>query len=201
MNNIYITLAVEDRLSEAVAKKILQQIDPRFHVIQCLCKGGQGYLKTNINAFNKAANSLPFFVLTDQDRGCPPNTISKWLKHKANRYLIFRIAVMEIESWILAHRDAFADFLSVSSTLIPGNTDTIKDPKQLLLSIASRSRLTRLKSDIIPVSGSTAQIGPDYNNRLSQFVKDHWNAFDAKTNSDSLNRTIKRIQQFKEHFK
>ncbi len=108
---------------------------------------------------------------------------------------------MEIESWILAHRDAFANFLLISPTLIPNNTDSIKDPKQLLMSIASRSRSTRLKSDIIPASGSTAKIGPDYNNRLSQFVKDDWDAFAAKTNSDSLSRAISCIQQFREHFK
>jgi len=40
MSDIYFTLAVEDRLSEAVARKILTQIDPSLHVGQCLCKGG-----------------------------------------------------------------------------------------------------------------------------------------------------------------
>ncbi|MCG8339295.1 MAG: hypothetical protein MJE63_32715 [Proteobacteria bacterium] len=200
MSEIYFTLAVEDRLSEAVARKILKQIDPSFHVKQCLCKGGQGYLKTNINAFNKAANSIPFFVLTDQDRGCPPMILSKWLKHEANKYLIFRIAVMEIESWILAHRGAFAEFLSISPALIPNNTDSIEDPKQLLLTITARSRSTRLKSDIIPKSGSTATVGPDYNNRLSLFVKDYWNPFEASENSESLARALNRIKQFKDRY-
>jgi len=139
--------------------------------------------------------------LTDQDKGCPPTIIAKWLKHKANKYLIFRIAVVEIESWILAHRDAFAEFLSISPTLIPNNTDSIKDPKQHILSIASRSRSNRLKSDIIPKTGSTAQIGPDYNNRLMQFVKDHWNATEASVNSESLNRAMNRIKQFKDQYK
>ena len=97
MTDIFITLAVEDSLSEAVAKKILYQSDKNYHVTNCLCNGGYGYLKTKINAFNKAAKVWPFLVLTDQDKGCPPDKIKRWLNHKANSNLIFRIAVMETE--------------------------------------------------------------------------------------------------------
>ena len=56
--DIYITLAVEDSLSEAVARKILHQSDKNYHVTNCLGLKGSGYLKIKINSFNKAAKEL-----------------------------------------------------------------------------------------------------------------------------------------------
>ncbi len=123
MKNIYITLAVEDYLSEIVARKLLEQTDQNYRVSKCLCNRGQGYLKSKINSFNQAAKVMPFFVLTDQDRGCPPTLISSWLKQEASKYFIFRIAVMEIESWVMAHREAFAEYFSISLDSIPQNMD------------------------------------------------------------------------------
>ena len=198
MTNIYITLAVEDSLSEAVAKKILYQSVKNYQVTKCLCRGGYGYLKSKINAFNQAAKAMPFFVLTDQDKGCPPEKIEGWLQHKANSNLMFRIAVMEVESWVMAHRKAFAKFISVPVTRIPNNTDEIENPKQYLLSLVRKSRSRRLRDDIVPRPGSTAKIGPDYNARLSEFIRYKWDVYEAKKISESLNRAFLRIQEFKQ---
>ena len=198
MRELYITLAVEDYLSEAVAGKMLKQIDPSYQVKQCLCKGGHGYLQSKINNFNQAAQFTPFFVLTDQDRGCPPEKISRWLKQKPSRYFIFRIAVMEIESWVMAHREAFAEFMGISSDCVPKKTDELEDPKRSLLTLAARSRSSRLRADLIPAPGSTAAVGPDYNNRLSGFIRTDWNVFEAEKNSESLRRAVVRIRELAE---
>ena len=200
MKDIYITLAVEDYLSEVVARKLLKQTDQNYRVSKCLCNRGQGYLKSKINNFNQAAEVMPFFVLTDQDRGCPLTIISSWLKREPSKYLIFRIAVMEIESWVMAHREAFAEFFSISLDLIPQNMDELSDPKQFLINLVSRSRSGRLRADIVPATGSTAKVGPDYNNHLSQFVQDEWNAFEAERHSESLRRAFFRIKEFKQNF-
>jgi hypothetical protein len=200
MTEIYITLAVEDYLSEIVARKLLEQIDPAYRISQCLCKGGQGYLKSRIHSFNQAAEFIPFFVLTDQDRGCPPMKISNWLTQKISKNFLFRIAVMEIESWVMADREGFAKFISISIDHIPQRTDDLEDPKRYLLSLVSRSRSGRLRADIIPSRGSTATVGPDYNNRLSQFIQNHWNVFEAQKNSESLRRAVLRIKEFKNRF-
>ncbi|MCI5146041.1 MAG: hypothetical protein D3923_11045 [Candidatus Electrothrix sp. AR3] len=195
MNEIYITVAVEDYLSEAVVRKLLEQVEPKYRVSQCLCKGGQGYLQAQINNFNQAAQFMPLFVLTDQDRGCPVKRVGQWLKQEASKYFVFRIAVMEVESWVMAHREACADFLAVSLDRIPKNSDELDDPKRSLLSIASHSRSSRLRTDLIPSSGSTATVGPDYNNRLSQFIQTQWDVFEAEKNSESLRRAVCRIRE------
>ena len=200
MKDIYITLAVEDYLGEVVARKLLEQTNQNYRVIKCLCNHGQGYLKSKINNFNQAAKFIPFFVLTDQDRGCPPTIISSWLKEEASKYFIFRIAVMEIESWVMAHREAFAEFFSISLDRIPQNMDELSDPKQFLINLVRHSRSNRLRADIIPDTGSTAKVGPDYNNRLSQFVQNKWNVFEAEMHSESLRRALFRIKEFKRNF-
>lgn len=198
MKELYITLAVEDYLSEAVARQLLKQVNPKYRVSQCLCKGGNGYLKAKINNFNQAAKLTPFFVLTDQDRGCPPEKIARWLKQEANRYFVFRIAVMEVESWVMAHRKAFAEFVGVSPDRVPSKPDELEDPKRSLLALAARSRSSRLRADLIPASGSTAAVGPDYNNRLSGFIRTDWNVFEAEKNSESLRRAVVRIRELAE---
>ena len=196
MSSIFITLVVEDFLSEMVARKLLEQTGKNYCVTHCLRKGGSGYLKSKINAFNQAAIVSPFFVLTDQDSGCPPDKITQWLERDCHPNLIFRIAVMEVESWVMGHREAFANFLSISPNNIPQDMDTVENPKQLLVSLARRSRSQRLRMDLAPAPGSTSTQGPDYNNRLAQFVQNHWNVRHAQQNSESLRRAFLHLQVF-----
>ena len=56
-------------------------------------------------------------------------------------------------------------------------------------------RSSRLRTDLLPTSGSTATVGPDYNNRLSQFIHTGWNVFEAEKNSESLRRAVLRIKE------
>jgi hypothetical protein len=198
VTEIYITIAVEDALSEVVARKILEQTANNYEVINCLCRGGYGYLRKKINGFNRAANGCNFFVLTDQDdlNSCPPEKIASWLEQECHPNLIFRVAVMEVESWVLAHREAFAEFLSVPIARIPGDTDTIADPKQFLVNLARRSRSTRLRDALIPAAGSTSQQGPDYNSRLVDFIIRYWDVNVARAHSNSLDRAYRRLVDF-----
>ena len=135
-------------------------------------------------------------VLTDQDRGCPPDKIANWLEKEIHPNMIFRIAVMEVESWVMAHRDAFAEFLGVPLDRIPTDTDTIADPKRFLISLARRSRLRRLRQDLVPEAGSTSIQGPDYNGRLSGFIESQWSIHQARKYSKSLNRAFVRLRKF-----
>jgi len=107
---------------------------------------------------------------------------------------------MEIESWVMAHRESFAEFFFISLDRIPQDMDELSDPKQFLINLVRHSRPKRLRADIIPNTGSTAKVGPDYNNRLSQFVQNKWNVFEAEMHSKSLRRALFRIKEFKQNF-
>jgi hypothetical protein len=168
-----------------------------YHVANCLCRGGYGYLKKNIRAFNKAAKSMPFVVLTDLDNSpCPPQMIKLWLDIPKHPNLLFRIAVKEVESWILADREAIADFLGISEKKIPDDTDSLSDPKAFLIKLARKSKSRSLREDLAPPSGATSKQGPNYNNCIIGFICDKWDADAASQHSRSLRRALERLRNF-----
>ena len=197
MDLISINLAVEDPLSEAVLRVILHQSNRPYRVGNCYSKHGFGYLKKNIKGFNNAAKGTPYIVLTDLDRAeCPQELIQEWLPYPKHPNLLFRIAVREIEAWLLADRESFAKFLVVSQTLIPQNVDEISDPKQTLINIARKSKKRELHEAIVPQFNSTAKVGRDYNGQLIYFVNNYWQMEVAKLSSPSLQRAINAIAKF-----
>ena len=197
-NPIPVKLAVEDSLSEYVLRKIIRTSNERFAIGMCFRRSGFGYLKRAISGFNTASKHGTYFcVLTDLDATeCPPALIQKWLPEGKHQNLIFRIAVREVESWLLAHREAFAKYIGVNENLIPLEVEDIENPKEFLIGLVSRSQIRQLRSDIVPKAGSTATIGPDYNGRLIAFVEQMWDPCTAKKLSASLRSAIETVENF-----
>ncbi|NCJ05989.1 DUF4276 family protein [Synechococcales cyanobacterium C] len=195
---ISVNIAVEDDLSEAVLRKLLWETDRPFEVCGCLGKTGFGYLKSKIKNFNRAAQHFPFIVLTDLDhQACPLALMAEWLPDPHHPNLIFRVAVREVEAWLLADRKNFSQFLNISADKIPLNVDEILDPKQHLINLVRHCRRQSLKKAIIPLAGSTATVGRDYNNTLIGFVNHGWQAQTAQQNSPSLRRAMDALQRYK----
>ncbi|MEG4391429.1 hypothetical protein [Microcoleus sp. BROC3] len=197
MTDIPINLVFEDALSEAVLKQMLKQSQRPFSVGQCLNQRGYGKIKKIISGLNYAAKGMPYLVLTDLDNAeCPLVIISEWLTQPKHPNLLFRIAVKEVEAWLLAHREGFAQFLGISVDLIPGDADRIPDPKQLLINLAKKSKKRNLREAIVPDRNSTAKIGKDYNGQLIHFVNQSWQVASAQTNSPSLERAMNALMNF-----
>ncbi|HAT14441.1 MAG TPA: hypothetical protein DCS91_13530 [Microcoleaceae bacterium UBA11344] len=194
MTDIPINLVFEDALSEAVLKEMLKQSQRPFSVGSCLNQRGYGKIKKIISGLNYAAKGMPYLVLTDLDNAeCPLVILSEWLTQPKHPNLLFRIAVKEVEAWLLAHREAFAEFLGISVSLIPANVDEIPDPKQLLINLARKSKKRSLRDAIVPERNSTAKIGKDYNGQLIQFVQNNWQVEAAQVNSRSLQRAMNAL--------
>lgn len=194
---IPIHLAVEDELSEAVLRKILSQSNRPFAVGTCFNRGGFGYIRKMIRGFNNAAKGTPFLILADLDRIlCAPELMNTWLREPLHPNLMFRVAVREVETWLLADGAGFARFLGIRRILVPADVDAIDDPKACLIGLARRSPRRDLRQDIVPPPGSTRKIGPNYNGRLISFVGDRWNLSAAALFSPSLQRTLKAVARF-----
>ena len=101
---------------------------------------------------------------------------------------------MEIESWIMADREAFAKFFAVPIHHIPTNTDAILQPKELIVSMARRSKRKDVRQDLVPAQGATSAVGPGFNSRVISFVSAEWNAERAAPASPSLRRSIERLR-------
>ncbi len=197
MREIPIHLVVEDLLSEAVLRKLLAYSKKQFSVGTCYCQGGFGYIKNKIMGFNRAARGNPFLVLTDLDlAACPPELIDQWLTTPKHPNLIFRIAVREVEAWLLADQKGFARFSLISEKRIPANSEGIPNPKEQLIELVKHSPLADLRTDIVPRQGTTAKIGPNYNGRLIEFVNSKWDIEMAQKNSTSLLKAVKALDDF-----
>ena len=191
-----VTLAVEDVLSDAVATKILKSCG--FEIAARLGYRGNTYLKQKASELNRAAaRGRPVFLLTDLDSptNCPLDLIQSWIKGSPNSGFFLRVAVMEVESWVLADRGAVARFLSVPVSRIPQRTDEIADPKRCIVSLAKKSRSRTIREALVPAPESTTPVGTEYNPRLIEFVRESWDLERAASVFPSLKRTLERLQQ------
>ena len=192
-----IILVTEDLLSAAVSTKILAYFG--INIVQSVIYEGQTYLQRKAQSFNQTAHEeCGVFMLTDLDSPnlCPPTLIESWLRAPRNPRFLLRVAVMEVESWIMADRHAFANFLSVPVHRVPRNTDELLNPKEFLISLVLRSKKRRLREELVATRITrNPHPGDKYNEHLSTFVKNQWDLERAAAGSQSLERTVARLRQ------
>jgi hypothetical protein len=186
-------IATEDVLSEAVARRLAKEA--RFDLAACAFAGRQGfgYLRKRIAEFARAARRRPVLVLTDLDAAvCAPALLANWSEGwVAPELLLLRVAVREVEAWLLADRRNFAAFLGVSERRIEKDTETLHDPKRKLIELALRGR-SDLRRDLV-AQDATARQGFRYNARLSEFAEQIWSPEDASENNRSLRRAMNAL--------
>ncbi|SFM25461.1 hypothetical protein SAMN05421721_101170 [Ectothiorhodospira mobilis] len=143
----------------------------------------------------RLAPNVPVLLLTDLDRKeCAPSLIGEWLGQQAMPDgLLFRVAVREIEAWLLADKQNFASFAHIPFAKLPEAPEGLDDPKQTLLNLVKRHSPTSLKRDLVADHGHGPRQGLAYNERLSQFVHGCWDLEEASMRADSLARTRRRI--------
>ncbi len=140
MNPVPVNLAVEDALSEAVLRRVLAESGREYAVGAVYCRGGFGYLKRTIRGWNNAARGTPFVVLTDLDRGeCAPSLICEWLPGFIHPNLLLRVAVREVEAWLIGDRENMARFLRCPLSRVPTSPEALDDPKRALVELARDS--------------------------------------------------------------
>ena len=191
-----IVVAVEDDLSGAVVEKLLSyagsNFNPRVHNVH-----GYGNLKKGMTKFREASRLIPHIVLTDLDRSpCPPALIDDWKAKQLPSNLLFRVAVREVEAWLLADRIGISEFLRIDVNKVPYCPEMEDDPKRYLINLARKCRSRRFSEEIIPGPGSSAPIGPLYNYHFINFVNTRWDIREACQNAPSLKRTLLRITSF-----
>jgi len=189
-----IAIATEDQLSEAMALRLISEIPTPHHVTFTLGQRGNGYLRSKMHNWYQMAQQQVMVVLTDLDRAnCLVEFREQWLVAEPPQNLLLRIAVPEVESWVLADHVALRALLGTKGVL-PTTPDDLPNPKQLLLKLA-KSAPKQIRADLLKtIDGNLAQ-GLGYNARLSAWVNSEWSPQRAAERSPSLARARLRLHQ------
>lgn len=195
MTDRKLVTVVEDELSGHVCTRILSDYAPHVAIDRLIISRGCGNIKSKIPVYERASRFMRHLVLTDLDsHQCAPKLLESWAV-QANTSMIFRVAVREVEAWVMADRDGFSDFFGVPWGKIPNEVELDPDPKARLISLVRKSRASSSKG-IAPELGAKAKVGPMYNQRLGEFVTRSWSAQNARARAPSLDRMVVRITEF-----
>ena len=194
---IIISSAVEGLVDEAVVKRLIVEAGGAIGPIYG--KRGKSLLRQRVNGYNSAARHHPWIVLVDLNReaDCPPPLKEIWVPNPGP-FMCFRIAVREIEAWLLADRERFASFFRVRLSAVPAEPELLDDPKEAVIELSRRSRSRDIRLDMVPRPGSGRKIGPAYVSRLIEFASNPqrgWRPGRAARSSNSLSCSLTRIRE------
>jgi hypothetical protein len=201
---IPIHLVIEDDLSEAVLRRVLRE---RTGAVRYECRtpfqnSGFGQLRRNVRAFNEMARVCPVLMLTDLDRyPCATALIDEWLPTTRHPEFLFRVAVREVEAWLLGSHEEIIRFLRLRRRVPVPHPEALDDPKDALLQMAQDSPSRELRNALVQADryGRRRQ-GPAYNLTLNGFVCDFWNIEAASGSCPSLKRLMNRLASFEGRF-
>jgi hypothetical protein len=194
---IPVTLAVEDPLSRDVALQVIAYAAPDVIVESPILGGGFGRLRNNCRAFNEMAAIIPVILFTDLDNGsCPRSLVTSWMKKIPQSHdFVFRVVVREIESWLMADRHAFAEFVHCPISKVPLRPEVCPDPKRELLQIVDRYAPKSIRDGLVRTVKNDRLPGFEFNERFGRFALTRWDPAVAATHANSLGRAIRRIRE------
>lgn len=197
---IPIAVATEDELSEAIALRLISEVQQPHEVTHKLRRGGFGYLRSKMDSWCQMAEHQVMMVLTDLDRAnCLVEFRDQWVADRQlPESLVFRIAVREVESWVLADHEALRELVGKKGVL-PPQPDVLPDPKQALLGLGKIAPKS-VRDDLIKTIDGQLRQGLGYNARLTHWINTVWCPQRAAERSPSLARARIRIQEAAEAF-
>lgn len=158
---------------------------------------GKGHLLKRLSGYNAAAAFHPWLVLVDLDKpkradDCAVTFRMRHLPKPALK-MCFRVAVREVEAWLLADRERFSSYFAVPQRRVLTDPETADDPKAEVIEIARFSRVRDIRLDMVPSKRADQLVGPGYTTRIAGFALDAnagWRPEIAARVSTSLARCI-----------
>ena len=202
---IPINLAVEDLLSEIVLRRVLNERSVVYDVGYVYGLRGFGYLRKKTPSFNNAAKACPFLLLTDLDKGdCAPTLLAEWLGRGRDVHpnFVFRVAVREVESWLLADETSLAMSFGIKQMSLPQEPEDLPDPKLTLLKLATQARRD-IREAVVWQDDESGRLmqGPDYNGALATHVRDAWGVRKSAARCPSLSGLFRALERLERNYR
>jgi hypothetical protein len=194
---VTISAAVEGIVDEAVVRRLIACAGGHPGPIHG--KNGKLALRQKINGYNNAARHTPWVVLVDlnSDADCAPRLRRDWLP-TPDPWLCFRVAVREVEAWLMADAETLASYLRIPKSIIPPDPESLPDPKAAIVNLARQSRTRAIRADMVPRPGSRREVGSAYTSRLVEYASEFWRPDVAAQRANSLRRAIHCLRRLVE---
>lgn len=188
-----ISAAVEGIVDESVIRRLVSHAGATPGNIYG--KNGKQEIHLRIQGYNNAAQRSPWIVLVDLDDDalCAPSLHETWLPDPAP-LMCFRVAVRQVEAWLLADREQTASFLAVRRDRIPDDPESLTNAKETVVNLARKSRRREIREDMVPRTGSGRVVGRAYSSRVIEFASRHWRPDVASLHAKSLARAIECLR-------
>lgn len=190
-----VLVGVEDELSKSVARKLVAEAGFEVDRSDFLVERGAGNLRKHLPSYLAAGARRPVLVLTDlDDSECAPSLVAEWMEGKVRaENFVLRVAVREIEAWLLADRTGMHRFLGIPLRRVSGEPDEFEDPKMQLLLLA-KGASAEVRRGLVRSEGDRVFRGLLYNKKLCEFALSGWSSTRAAANSASLNKAVTALQ-------
>lgn len=185
----------EDPLCAALGERLVSSTLPAWtQAGPSIASRGFSTLVPKLPRYAGLARDLyPVLCIADTDRKCPVELLRSSRPAWAPERFVFRLAVGEAESWVLADRESFAAYFDIRTSRVPRNVDALSDVKEQLLTLVSGSSIKKFREEIVSETHSQRP-GHAYNEHLCKFVRTRWDAQRARHSSPSLDRAVRRLQ-------
>ncbi len=190
-----VSIAVEGNVDEAVARVLVAKAGHQAGPVYG--RSGKSAIDKAIRGYNEASKFSPWFVLRDLDEDRCLVQLRDQLLPRPNPRMAFRIAVREVESWLIADRSALARHLGISEVRLPAKPDDEPDPKRAIMIASRDSRSRSVREGMNPGDDSSRAVGPGYDDILIEFVHNSWNPTRACRNSRSLAKCVRALEHLR----
>lgn len=183
----------EDELSCALGARLAAELLPGWTLSNVINRRGITRLLPELGRYIEQARHVqPVLCVADTDGQCPVEMLRKCLPAAIPSGFQFRLADSEAESWLLADRQGFAEFLKVPLKDVPQPPMQVPDAKRKVLELARKSKIKLMRDEIVSALDINKP-GSGYNLHLTAFVRASWDCRRAAEVSPSLARAVKRI--------
>lgn len=194
MTDREVLYVVEGRSDIGVARRIINDVGrtPR----ELFVAQGAHELDRRIPKWRQPSNTKAILVLRDLDsHPCAPKLVSLLSgPGPLSETVCLRIAVREMEAWLLGDRPGAAEFFGLRARSLPEAPDELADPKQQLVDLCRASRRRSIREGIAPRAGAGRSVGPEYVALVNEYCQSSWSPSRARKTSPSLERALSRIE-------
>ena len=202
------TVAVVSALAEgpmdgAALRKVASTCGIEIPATKLKIAGSNQRFWKSAKKYNHAASQIGnsnsiFLGLGDQENpnNCSPGQLSEQLGIRSD-FFIIRLSERMLENWLLSDISSLAKFLKIKEDLVRKEIykQTNVHPKDIVVSLARRSKVREIKADVVPKQGSKGRVGKGYTAVMTRFIEDFWNPDAASVENRSLEKALLAIRR------